>query len=55
MEWAWLDLTVCVCITSFMIVDFSRDIFSCGTWVFMYALANVMCICEYDMSMMYVV
>jgi hypothetical protein len=30
-----------------MIVDFSCDIFSCGTRVFVYALANVMCLCVY--------
>ncbi len=40
---------------SFMIVDLSRDIFSCGKWVFVYALANVvfMCVCEYGMLAMY--
>jgi hypothetical protein len=54
-EWAWLD---CMCyITSFMIIDISSDIFSCGTWVFVYSLVHVMClcVCEYGMSAMYVV
>jgi hypothetical protein len=27
-EWSGLSLTVCVCITSFMIIDLSRDIFT---------------------------
>jgi hypothetical protein len=30
-----------------MIVDLSRDIFSCGTWIFVYALIHVMCFCVY--------
>jgi hypothetical protein len=30
-----------------MIVDLSRDIFSCGTHVFVYALVHVMCLCVY--------
>ncbi len=54
-EWSGLGLIVCVCITSFMIVDFSRDIFNCGTLVFVYAFVHVMCVCEYGMSAMYVV
>ncbi len=29
-------MTICVCTTSFIIVDISRDIFSCGTRVFVY-------------------
>jgi hypothetical protein len=32
---------------SFMTVDLSRDIFSCGTQVFVYALVHVMCLCVY--------
>jgi hypothetical protein len=32
---------------SFMIVDLSCDIFSCGTWVFVYVLIHVMCLCVY--------
>ncbi len=54
-KWNGLDLIVCVCITCFMIVDLFRDILNYDTWVFVYALANVMCLCEYDMSTMYVV
>ncbi len=40
-----------------MIVDLSCDVFSCGTWVFVYAFVHVMClcVCEYGMSAMYVV
>jgi hypothetical protein len=30
---------------SFMTVDFSCDIFSCGTRVFVYVLVHVMCLC----------
>jgi hypothetical protein len=30
-----------------MIVDFSRDIFSCGTHVFVYAFIHVMCLYVY--------
>jgi hypothetical protein len=30
-----------------MIVDLSRDIFSCGTHVFVYVLIHVMCLCVY--------
>jgi len=30
-----------------MIIDFSHDIFSCGTWVFVYALIHVMCFSVY--------
>jgi hypothetical protein len=30
-----------------MIVDLSCDIFSYGTWVFVYALVHVMCLCVY--------
>jgi hypothetical protein len=30
-----------------MIVDLSCDIFSCGTWIFVYALIHVMCLCVY--------
>jgi hypothetical protein len=30
-----------------MIEDLSRDIFNCGTRVFMYALVHVMCLCMY--------
>jgi len=30
-----------------MIVDFSCDIFSCGTRVFVYAFVHVMCLCVY--------
>jgi hypothetical protein len=32
---------------SFMIVDLSRDIFNCGTRVFVYVLVHVMCLCVY--------
>jgi len=32
---------------NFMIVDIFRDIFSCGTHVFVYALVHVMCLCVY--------
>ncbi len=32
---------------SFMIIDLSRDIFSCGTQVFVYALVHVMCLYVY--------
>ncbi len=45
MEWA--GLIICVCITSFMIIDFSRDIFNCGTHVFVYVLVHIMCFCVY--------
>jgi hypothetical protein len=30
-----------------MIIDLSRDIFNCGTRVFVYALVHVMCLCVY--------
>jgi len=30
-----------------MIVDLSHDIFSCGTWVFVYTLVHVMCFYVY--------
>jgi hypothetical protein len=30
-----------------MIIDFFRDIFSCGTRVFVYVLVHVMCLCVY--------
>ncbi len=46
-EWSGLGLTICVCITSLMIVDLFHDIFSCGTRVFMYVLVHVMCLCVY--------
>jgi hypothetical protein len=46
-EWNGFGLTICVCIMSFMIVDISRDIFSCGTRVFVYAFVHVMCLCVY--------
>jgi hypothetical protein len=40
-----------------MIIDFSPDIFSCGTRVFVYVLIHVMCLCvrEYGMLAIYVV
>jgi hypothetical protein len=30
-----------------MIVDLFRDIFNCGTHVFVYVLVHVMCLCVY--------
>jgi hypothetical protein len=45
--WSGLGLTVCVSITSFMIIVLSHDIFNCGTRVFMYAFVHVMCLCVY--------
>jgi hypothetical protein len=30
-----------------MIINLFRDIFSCGTWVFVYAFVHVMCLCVY--------
>ncbi len=30
-----------------MIVDLSHDIFSCATWVYVYVLVHVLCLCVY--------
>jgi hypothetical protein len=46
-EWSGLGLTICVCTTSFMIINFSCDIFSYGTWIFVYVLIHVMYLCVY--------
>jgi len=44
-EWAWLDY---MCLYyKFYDNKFSRDIFSYGTWIFVYVLIHVMYLCVY--------